>query len=167
METFSALQALCAGNSAVTGGFPAQRLVTRNFDVFFDLSLNKRLIKQLWGWWFGTSYPLWRHCNVSFLFRLPFQHFAMPLWGTHYMDMIWKSWWIKSPAIQLSIQELVETDNKENTKASHRWSCVMGIHWLPVESPDKGPVMRKFLHATMSSYRIFQTSNYAYLKPGR
>ena len=40
METFSALLALCAGNSPVTGEFPAQRSVTRSFDVFFDLSLN-------------------------------------------------------------------------------------------------------------------------------
>ena len=36
---------LC-GNSPVTGEFPAQRSVTRNFDVFFDLRLNKRLSKQ-------------------------------------------------------------------------------------------------------------------------
>ena len=43
METFSALLALCAGNSPVTGEFPAQRPMTRNFDVFFDLRLNKRL----------------------------------------------------------------------------------------------------------------------------
>ena len=34
METFSALLALCAGNSPVTGEFPAQRPVTRSFDVF-------------------------------------------------------------------------------------------------------------------------------------
>ena len=33
METFSALLALCAGNSPVPGEFPAQRPVTRNFDV--------------------------------------------------------------------------------------------------------------------------------------
>ena len=33
METFSALLALCAGNSPVTGEFPAQRPVTRSFDV--------------------------------------------------------------------------------------------------------------------------------------
>ena len=33
METFSALLAICAGNSPVTGEFPAQRPVTRNFDV--------------------------------------------------------------------------------------------------------------------------------------
>ena len=42
METFSALLALCAGNSLVTGEFPAQRPVTRSFDVFFDVHLNKR-----------------------------------------------------------------------------------------------------------------------------
>ena len=40
MKTFSALLALCAGNSPVTNEFPAQRPVTRNFDVFFDLRLN-------------------------------------------------------------------------------------------------------------------------------
>ena len=64
METFSALLAICAGNSPVTGEFPAQRLVTRSFDGFFVLRLNKRLSKQSWGWWFEMpSRPLWRHCN--------------------------------------------------------------------------------------------------------
>ena len=41
MEIFSALLAMCAGNSPVTGEFPAQRPVTQSFDVFFDLRLNK------------------------------------------------------------------------------------------------------------------------------
>ena len=50
METFSALLALCAGNSPVTGEFPAQRPVTQSFDAFFDLRLNKRLSKHSWGW---------------------------------------------------------------------------------------------------------------------
>ena len=64
MDTLSALLAICAGNSPVPGEFPAQRPVTRSFDVFFDLRLNKRLRKQSWGWWFETpSRPLWRHCN--------------------------------------------------------------------------------------------------------
>ena len=40
METFSALLAICAWNSPVPGEFPAQRPVTRSFDVFFDLRLN-------------------------------------------------------------------------------------------------------------------------------
>ena len=66
METFSALLALCAGNSPVTGEFPAQRPVTRSFHVFVDLCLNKRLSKQSWRWWFETpSRSLWRHCNVK------------------------------------------------------------------------------------------------------
>ena len=54
METFSVLVVIRAGNSPVTGEFPAQRLVTQSFDVFFDLRLNKRLSKQSWGWWFET-----------------------------------------------------------------------------------------------------------------
>ena len=37
METFSALLAICAGNSPIPGEFLAQRPVTRSFDVFFDL----------------------------------------------------------------------------------------------------------------------------------
>ena len=55
---------LC-GEFTGPGEFPTQRPVTRSFDVFFDLRLNKRLSKQTWGWWFETlSWSLWRHCNV-------------------------------------------------------------------------------------------------------
>ena len=67
METFAALLAICAGNSPVPGEFLAQRPMTRSFDVFFDLRLNKRLSKQSWGWWFETiSRPLWHHRNGNF-----------------------------------------------------------------------------------------------------
>ena len=41
METFSGLLAICAGNSTLTGEFPAQSPVTRIFDIFFDLRLNE------------------------------------------------------------------------------------------------------------------------------
>ena len=54
METFSALLAICVGNSPVTCEFSAQRPVMRSFNVFFDLRLNKWLSKQSWGWWFET-----------------------------------------------------------------------------------------------------------------
>ena len=57
METFSALLALCEGNSPGTGEFPSQRPVTRRFDVFFALCLNKRLSKQSRRRW------LRRHCS--------------------------------------------------------------------------------------------------------
>ena len=55
METFSALLALCTGNSPVTGEFPAQRPVTRSFDVYFDLHLNKRWVNN------REAGDLWRH----------------------------------------------------------------------------------------------------------
>ena len=59
METFSALLAICAGNSPIPGECPAQRLVMRSFDIFSDF----RLSKQSWGWLFETlSGPLWCHC---------------------------------------------------------------------------------------------------------
>ena len=71
METFSALLAICAGNSPVPGEFPTQRPVTRSFDVFFDLRLNKQLSKQSRGWWFETlSRSLWRHRNDVYFTRV-------------------------------------------------------------------------------------------------
>ena len=71
METFSALLAICAGNSPVPGEFPTQRLVTRSFDVYFDLLRVKRLSKQSWGWWFETlSHSFWRHRNIIFYFQI-------------------------------------------------------------------------------------------------
>ena len=65
METFSASLVLCAGNSLVTGEFPSQRPVTRSFDIFFDL----RLEKNSWvnnreaGDFEMPSCSLW-HCNA-------------------------------------------------------------------------------------------------------
>ena len=94
METFSALLAICAGNSPVTGEFRTQRPVTRSFDIFFDLRLNKRLSKQSWGKWFETPvYPLWRHCNDSFnritWFKMARRHTA----NSHQCQLIVVWWW--------------------------------------------------------------------------
>ena len=57
MELFSALLGICAGNSPVTGEFPAQRPVTRSFDVFFDLRLNLDWINN------REASDLRRHCT--------------------------------------------------------------------------------------------------------
>ena len=66
-KIFRVTSHLC-GKSPVTGEFHAQRPVTRSFDVFFDLRLNKRLIKQSWGWWFETPLrSLWCHCNENWV----------------------------------------------------------------------------------------------------
>ena len=70
METLYALLALCAGNSPVTCEFPSQSSVTRSFDVFFDLGLNKWLRKQSRRRWFEMSLcSLWRHCNANYISR--------------------------------------------------------------------------------------------------
>ena len=105
METFSTLLALCEGNSPVISEVPTQRPVKRSLDVFFDLRLNKRLSKHLWGRWFETpSCSLWYHCNVSFS---PAVHEA----GLGYFQSIYwyvgdnvrnTSWWSPSfPPIDL------------------------------------------------------------------
>ena len=55
---------LLCGEFTGPGEFPTQRPVTRSFDVYFDLRLNKRLSKQSWGWWLETlSCSLWRQSN--------------------------------------------------------------------------------------------------------
>ena len=60
----------------VTGEFPAQRPVTRSFDVFFDPRLNNRLGKQSWGWWFETpSHP------YDVIVMLPNCHIDTVTWG--------------------------------------------------------------------------------------
>ena len=56
---------LC-GEFTGPGEIPTQRPVTRGFDVFLYLRLNKWLSKQPRGSWFETpSWSLWRHCNVK------------------------------------------------------------------------------------------------------
>ena len=95
-EKNSALLTLCAGISPVTGEFPSQRPVTRSFDVFFDLRLNKRLSKQSWGWWFGTPSPLsWRHCNVAFQPEHHVREFLL------YTDIPAPSWWLEMSWLQI------------------------------------------------------------------
>ena len=86
METFSALLAICAGNSPVPGKFPTQRPVTRSFDVYFDLRPNKRLSKQSLSWWFETlSPPLWRHRNVK---NYTCKVTSPSRWGNELMDVL-------------------------------------------------------------------------------
>ena len=98
---------LC-GEFTGPGEFPTQRLVTRSFDVFFDLRLNKRLSKQPWGWWFETpSWPLWRQCN-GYLAQLP---------------------------VGLTYRMKCTYSEQKNTM-THRWMSTMvsNISWLPVIS---------------------------------
>ena len=159
-ETFSALLAICAGNSPVTGEFPAQRPVTRSFDVFFDLRLNERLSKQLWGWWFETpSRPLWRHSNdlyrqQVFWFINHLSRNALP-GSSHYWrhngkivsTLQWRHMNVMVSQIicnfiVCSLTFYVLKTQKINSKAAHRGLFERGIHRSTMVSYQKGPVIR-------------------------
>ena len=78
MEPLSALLALCVRNSPITGEFPSQRPVTRSFNVFFHLRLNKQSRRR---WLKTPPHLLWRHCNYSLTFYL--DNFKKPQWSSH------------------------------------------------------------------------------------
>ena len=151
METFSALLAICAGNSPVPGEFPAQRPVTRSFDVYFDLCLNKRLKKQWWGWWFETlSRPLWRHRNElgkkdrgNILPKLKLYSnrtkssssitvwwIIQSLWNsTQNMTKLENAWTIRRDSLHLS-SILFSFSNTERQKQTTPYPKQLGLRWL-------------------------------------
>ena len=131
METFSALLATCAGNSPVTGEFPAQRPVTRSFDVFFGLRLNKRLSKQWRGWWFETpSSPLWRRCNFE-----------------KYIQM--------TPSCTVRWNDTIPKIRCDIWMKNHRISGVWFIAW-PQIYPKMLGIARKALIASYSTSKILR-----------
>ena len=108
---------LC-GEFTGPGEFPTQRPVTRSFDVFFDLCLNKRLSKQPWGWWFETpSLSLWHHCNGENSPRIDF----------HGDVMMWKRLNVTGPWWE--DQLLVDFSQRLQVMKAFLLSC-----WL-IESP--------------------------------
>ena len=153
METFSALLALCAGNSPVPGEFPAQRPATRSFDVFFDLRLNKRFSTQSGDWWFETlSCPLWRHCNVLWKlkdYRSGFAQKYMPfplnlilfVWVILYLFtsharcltapinfmFSWRETW--KPVRKLYFTRLLLAEASDSSTCDLRW-CLVICQWI-------------------------------------
>ena len=90
MKTFFALLAFCAENSPISGEFPAQRPVTRHFDVFFDLHLNKWFSKPSSRRWFETtSRPLWCHCNdASVMWHKDLPYFVVVHYSIPHLHVI-------------------------------------------------------------------------------
>ena len=63
----------------------AQRPVTRSFDVFFDLRLNKLFSKHWWGWWFEMPFrPWWHHAN-GIIWQIQ-NGILVPLWCHLFSD---------------------------------------------------------------------------------
>ena len=71
---------------------PAQRPVTRRFDVFFYLCPNNWLSKQWRRWWFETpSRLVWRHCNGQAITWLLLANFELDPWEQNIENWISKT----------------------------------------------------------------------------
>ena len=121
---------LC-GEFTGPGEFPAQRPVTRSFDVFFHLRLNKRLSKQPWGWWFETAgWSLWRHRNGNHKLRIDKQIVRSSHW---YISII-----LNSLNLATGLDSVFHDDVIKWKHFPRHWPFVRGIHRSPVNSPHKG-----------------------------
>ena len=103
MEIFSALLGPLCGGWPVNSPHKGRWRGTLMFSLIS--ALNKRISKQSWGWWFETPllWPLLRHCNMFWLFIIPFFSW-MPHW--HWFDHaitpvpVKQPWiiWVKRPS---------------------------------------------------------------------
>ena len=151
METFSALLAICAGNSPVTDEFPAQRPATLSFDVFFDLRLTKWLSKQWWRWWFETpTRSLWRHCNGNQVVRYNTSQQNKELISVLNLKLLQIK--LGSHCVCTVLHRMVTPPNSYHNSANHssanhddviKWKH-FPRYWpfvrFPVNSPHKGPL---------------------------
>ena len=145
---------LC-GEFTGPGEFPAQRSVTRSFDIFFDLRPDKRLNKQWWGWWFETlSSPLimtslqwitlhpknYSHWSRFIVFCCGLELIAIT---RHYNDVIMSAMasQITNPTIVYATVYSGTDERKHQSSAS--LAFVREIHRWPMNSPHKWPVTRK------------------------
>ena len=137
METFSALLAFCSGNPPVSGEFPAQRPVTRSFDVFFDLHqikgwVNTReageLRRHLAHYDAGTTNPA--QCTQE-IEHVGYSH---PITAASY----WTPWRRKLPASWWFPQPFCSEPDKRKHQSSASLAIVRGIHQWPVNSPNNG-----------------------------
>ena len=84
---------------------------------------------------FDNRFVHWKH-KLSKLKHALWREIPMRLhleFTVHYIGVTSASWLLKSPAPQLFVQELVQTNNKENIKVPHNWPLVGGIHLSPVD----------------------------------
>ena len=152
---------LCAGNSPVIGEFPAQRPVTRSFDVFFDLCLNERLSKQSRGWWFETpSRPLWHH-NNEFQTGTLTNHYKndmgvlppIPVLCSWWISLIKRLWWFPEEIFQQTAQFTVIWNALTlmllHCKMHYAFQCIV---WLSMADNIQVLHILRIVHISISTY---------------
>ena len=135
METFSALLELSAENS------PSQRSVTRRFDLFFDVRLNKQLSIQWRRRWFLTpvrsqwltvvwSYTVWNFIYLGYfaLFHLPNNVITKAVTIKHYPHS--RSVYIVS---QHSSGQISETKHNQENQRQYNMLFYKDVYHLEFE----------------------------------
>ena len=146
--------------------------MTRSFDVFFDLRLNKRLSKQPWGWWFETqSLSLWRHCNdsqcicctvarITLRVHSDSDNATIGFWcqhtlrlNYHLLQMTAATWyhWIGF----VTVLSLCFRKSGVTGPLPRCWPFVREIHRSPVNSPHKRKVTSASLYSMTQSFDHF------------
>ena len=117
MGTYSALPALCAGNSRVTGQFPWQRPMTRSFDLFHWSAPKTN------GWVNNRDAgDFWRHhahYDVRVIICLYMIYIFDCVQVTYIFRFItitswWARWRLKSPAFRLFTQRFLQAKIKKS-----------------------------------------------------
>ena len=134
--SISLLLVLCEGDPPITGGFPSQWPVTRSFDVFFDLRLNKRLSKQSRRWRFET--PLRSSCRHYTVYEL-----LIKWYYHHYDDVTMSLMASQFTSLAIVYPTVYPGADQREHQSSASLAFVRGIHRGPVNSPHKWPVTRK------------------------
>ena len=132
METFSALLAICAGNSPVTGEFHAQRPVTRIFDFFSDL-----MFSLICAWIKGCV-----NNREAADLRCHLARYDVILMGIFYQCGSATIHFIPAEGASLfnhiSQSSSVHVDGIKWKHFPRYWPFVRGIHRSLVNSPHKG-----------------------------
>ena len=159
---------LCEGNSSVTGEFPAKRagnaenvsIWWRHHGVGLLLTWSSLFSSRWHAVWLRCSLPwlhsacgsLWNSCSErSYHSKASTNSLAwvednsfQQVWS---VTSSWAWWRFKSPGSRLFTPPFIRAQIKENVKAwrhgPFKWDFVREIHRWPVNSPHKGPVMRK------------------------
>ena len=154
---------LC-GEFTGPGELPTQRAVTRSFDVFFDLSLNKRLSKQPRGWWFDTpSWSLWRQFNVS--------SDRLPLTYTHLHGAVFLPYlvWYKGIDQQLQLHKSRHYNYYSSKPKLQRRNRCVGMHasldYVQIISYDTYPEPRFSIKMPSYQYRKYHCGDKTILRP--
>ena len=145
--------------------------MTRSFDIFCDLHLNKRLGKQSWGRWFETpSRLLWHHCDDTIHKPILCHDSVLHLntiirskiWGmrhhlklgnetmarhivyfNHYDDVIMGATASQITSLTIVYWTVYSDADQRKHQSSASQAFVRGIHRGPKNSPHKWSVTRK------------------------